>query len=95
MDLPGNLHSWLTLSTVTRPSLPPSFPYRGGAPLAGKVITSCLPCHDSEVLDCLPLCALAAPLHAAAKLHLSPRSVSIFSATETENIDLYKNHKKK
>lgn len=59
------------------------------------LVKSCLPCHDSQLLDCISLSALAAPLHAAAKLHLSPCSVSIFFATKPENIDLYKKHKKK
>ena len=95
MGWPGDLHSSLTLATVTRPALPPSFPYCGGAPLAGKATTSCLPCHGSQVLDCLPLSTFTAPLHAPVKLHLSPCSVSIFFATNPENIHLYKKHKKK
>lgn len=72
VDLPDNLHSWLTQTTVTSPALLPSLLYCGGAPPAGKVI-SCLPSHDFQVLYCLPSPALA-----AAKLHLPPCLASIF-----------------
>lgn len=80
--------------------LSPDLPYPPHSRTVGAhpllvVITFCLLCHDSQVLDCLPLCALAAPLHAAAKLHLSLCSVPIFLVTNPQNIDLYKNHKKK
>lgn len=40
---PGNLHSWLTLSTVTSPTLHPSCPYWGVHPLLFKsLLLTCL-----------------------------------------------------
>lgn len=86
-DLPGNLHSWLTLGVVTRPTLHLSCPL-----LFKSLLLACL--VMTLRFQIIISSAFAALLHAAAKLHLSPHSASMLFATKPGNMDLDKNHKK-
>lgn len=78
---------------VTRPTWHPSCPRWGVHLLLLKsLLLACL--VMTPRLQTVISSAFAAPLHAAAKLHLSPHSVSMFFATKPGNTDLDKNHKR-